>query len=186
MQIVWQILIVFFLISLILPIFAKAYAYFDLLGNVGVVSLYILFFKIIAYKIKFANGNIILYTEKNRKQIEVKVSKKQLRFLKQFTIQMKQKVILKNVTAFSRIGLNDAYSTAVCVGLFNTVCSSIMGYVKNTKHSAKMRLVNHPQYNGSRLTFATQITGFVTLVDILYSVIMSFIIIKRSEKYERV
>ena len=186
MQIVWHIVIVFFLLLLIVPIFAKAYLYFDVLSNVGVISLYVFFIKIIAYKLKISKGYIILYTEKNKKQIEVQVSQKQLRFLKQFTVQMKQKVILKNVTAFSRIGLNDAYSTALGVGEFNVLYSSVMGYIKNLKPSAKMRVVNHAEYNGSKLTFAAQITGFVTIVDVLYAIIMSFIIIKRSEKYERV
>ena len=186
MQIVWHIVIVFFLLLLIMPIFSKAYGYFDVLGNIGVVSLYVFFIKIFAYKIKILKGSIVFYTEKNRKEIEVQVSKKQLRFLKQFTVQMKQKIIIKNVTAFSRIGLNDAYSTALCVGTFNTLCSSVMGYIKNLKPSAKMRVVNHPEYNSSRLTFAAQITGFITLIDVLYALFMSFVIIKRSEKYERV
>ena len=186
MQIVWHISIVFFLIFLILPIFAKGYLSFDVLNNIGVISLYIFFIKILAYKIKRKNNRIILYTEKNKRQIEVKVSQKQIRFLKQFTVQMKQKIILKNITVFSRIGLNDAYTTALLVGTFNTFCSCVMGYIKNIKPSTKMRVINYPDYNSSRLTFSAQITGFVTLIDVLYALLMSFIIIKRSEKYERV
>lgn len=186
MQIVWHIVVVFFLLLLIIPIFAKAYAYYDVLNNIGVISLYVFFIRVIAYKVKINKGLIVFYTEKNRKEIEVKVSNKQLRFLKQFSVQMKEKVILKNITIYSRIGLNDAYNTAIGVGLFDTVLSGFMGYLKNLKPSIKTRLMNYPEYNSSRLTAAAQITGFITILDVLYALLMSFIIIKRSEKYERV
>lgn len=186
MQIVWQIIVVFFLIVLILPIFSKAYVCYNVLDNNGVVSLYIFFIKIISYKIKIASGNIIFFTEKDKKQIELQVSTKQLRFLQQFSVQMKQKVIIKNITAFSKIGLNDAYHTALAVGAFNAFCSGVIGYLKNIKPSAKMRVYSNPEYNNLRLSFAFQITGFITIIDVIYSLIMSFIIIKRSEKYERV
>lgn len=186
MQIIWQIIVVFFLIVLILPIFSKIYIYYNVLDNIGVVSLYVFFIKIISYKAKITRGNIIFFTEKDKKQIELQVSTKQLRFLQQFSVQMKQKVIIKNITVFSKIGLNDAYHTALAVGSFNALCSGVMGYIKNIKPSAKMRVCNNPEYNKVKLSFAFQITGLITIVDVLYSLIMSFIIIKRSEKYERV
>lgn len=186
MQSLWLIIVVFFLVLLIMPIFAKAYFSFDFLNNLGVVSLYILFIKIIAYKITFKNGQVVIYTSKNKKEIELRVSDKQLRFLKQLSVQLKEKVILKSVVFFSRIGLNDAFKTALGTGLFNSVVSGIMGYIKNTKKSAKMQIVNNPLYNGQSLTITVKVHCFVTIFDAIYSLIMSFVIIKRSEKYERV
>ena len=186
MQSLWLIFIVFFLILLILPIFAKAYISFDFFNNLGAVSIYILFFKIMAYKIKYENKQIVVFTSKNQKEIEVEVSNKQLRFLKQLSVQLKQKIILKNVTFFSRIGLGDAFNTAIGTGLLNVVVSSFMGYVKNIKKSAKMKIINNPNYNGNGFMVSCVICCFITLFDLLYSIFMSLIIIKRSEKYERI
>lgn len=186
MQSLWLIIIVFFLVLLILPVFVKAYVSFDFLHNLGVLSLYIFFIKILTYKIKYEKGDIVVYTNKNKKEIEVKVSNKQLRFLKQLSVQLKQKIILKKINIFSRIGLNDASSTALCIGLFNILASIIVGYIKFSKKSAKMIINSNPNYNGSNFTISIVASCFITLFDIIYSLIMSFVIIKRSEKYERV
>ncbi|MBQ7884920.1 MAG: DUF2953 domain-containing protein [Clostridia bacterium] len=186
MQIVWHVVIVFFLLLLIVPIFAKVYACFDVFGNIGAVSLYVFFIKIIAYKVRISDGKLIFFTEKNKKEVEVQVSQKQLRFLEQFGVQMKEKTIIKNINVYSRIGMQDAFATAMLSGAINVAISSVMGFIKNSKKSAKMTLVNIPEFNGRFLTMSLQVTGFITLVDILYAIVMSFIIIKRSEKYERI
>lgn len=186
MQSMWLIIVVFFLLLLIIPIFAKVYFSFDVLNNIGAVSLYILCFKILAYKIKYKDKQIVVYTSKNKKDIEIQVSSKQLRFLEQLSVQLKQKIILKHVSFFSHIGMYDAYHTAIITGLYNAVCSGLMAYVKNTKKSVKFNVSSNPNFNGHNMIFSVVCTCFVTIFDILYSLIMSFLIIKRSEKYERI
>ena len=97
MQSLWLIIVVFFLIVLILPIFSKAYVTFDFLNNIGVISLYIFCFKIITYKAKFQKFKLVIFTSKDEKDIEVQVSQKQMRFLKQMSVQLKEKLILKDI-----------------------------------------------------------------------------------------
>lgn len=186
MQSLWLIVVVFFLIIAIIPIFAKAYVTFDFLNNIGVISLYVFCFKVITYKAKFEKFNLVLYTNKGKTDVQVEVSSKQLRFLKQLSAQLKQKIILKNLSFYTRFGLLDAYATAIVTGIFNSLISAFMGYIKNTKKSAKMQIFNNPNYNGSNFTIVCNVKCFVTLFDVIYSLLMSFIIIKRSEKYERV
>ena len=186
MQSIWFIILLFFLILFIIPIFAKAYISFDILKNLGTVLMYILFFKIISYKIRFQKGQIVVYTSKDKQEVELKVSDKQLRFIKQMSVQLKEKIILKNVIMYSRIGAGDASNTALATGLFNALVSCFMGYVKNTKKTAKMQIINNPNYNGYDLTISAKVCCFITIFDVLYALIMSFVIIKRSEKYERV
>ncbi|MBE7074421.1 MAG: DUF2953 domain-containing protein [Clostridiales bacterium] len=186
MQIVLPVIVVFFLLLLIVPIFSKVYVTFDILNNIGVLSIYVLFIKIFAYKIKREGKEIILFTEKDKKEVQLKVSKKQLRFLKQLSVQLKEKILLKRAVFYSRIGLNDAYLTALGTGFINVLVSMIMGYVKNTKKSARMQVINIPEFNGQYFAIAAHVTCFITLFDIIYAFVMSFLIIKRSEKYERV
>lgn len=186
MQSLWLIIVVFFLIVSILPIFSKGYVTFDFLNNCGVISLYVFCFKVLTYKIKFEKFKLVVYTSRNEKDIQIQVSQKQMRFLKQMSVQLKQKVILKNVTFYSRIGLNDSYHTAIVTGIISSFVSAIMGYIKNIKKSAVMEMINNPNYNGKNFIIVCKFRFFITLFDVLYALIMSFIIVKRSEKYERI
>lgn len=186
MQSLWLIIIVFFLILLIVPIFSKVYVYFDFLNDSGNVSVYLFCFKMLNYKIKFEDYRLIVYTSKDQKDVELQVSKKQMRFLKQMSIQLKEKVVLKNIKIFFRIGLNDAFNTALVSGTITSLISAIFGYIKNTKQTAKISIFSEPNFVDKNFITELKIDLFITTFDVLYAIIMSFLIIKRSEKYERV
>lgn len=186
MQSLWLVIIVFFLLILIMPIIAKIHASFDILNNMGTISLYIFFVKIFAYKVKIQNKKIVLIANNKTKEIEMELSDKQYRFLKQFNSQMKQKIVIKKINAYSRIGLSNAGTSAILTGLFNAFIGSILAYVKNIKKSAQICVKSEPDYNGEHLVFAIYGSFTVTILDLIYAIIMSFIITKRSEKYERI
>lgn len=186
MQSIWLIIIVFFLLLIVMPITTKLHASFDVLHNIGTVSLYVFFVKIFAYKVRLKNKKIVLYTKKNNKEVETEVSSKQMRFLEQMNAQLKQKFIVKQLAAYSKIGTGDAMQSAVLTGLFRSAACSFFAYIKNKKKSAKFKVISEPAYNGTFAMFSLYGKLSITLMDILYSLIMAAIIIKRSEKYERV
>ena len=186
MQSLWLIVIVFFVIVLILPISIKLNISFDFLKNLGAVSLYIFFIKIISFKIKFEGKSLILYSDNNKKKINFKLSEGKKRFLTQLFVQIKEKVIIKDCTAISRIGLNDAMNSALLTGLFNSVVGILYGKIKTTKKSSNLKIISNPEYNGNYLAFCVYSHIFITIFDFIYAILMSFLITKRSEKYERI
>lgn len=186
MQNLWLIIVVFFLIMLIIPFFCKIHFSYDLLNNLGAISLYVFFIKIFAFKYKFKGKDIILISRKNRKEIETTLSKKQVRFFEQLTIQLKQKIVIRKLDVYSRIGVEDAMGSALLSGLFTSLTSIILAYIKNVKRSAIVGIKSEPDYNGKSLIFSIYGSIKITIFDIIYSIIMSLTIIKRSEKYERV
>ena len=186
MQSLWLIIVVFFLVLFIYPIFANLHLSYDFLHNMGTLSLYVFSIKIFAFKIRFKNKNIVIIPNKGESEVETSLSEGQMRFLEQLNSQLKQKIIVRNVTAYSRIGVQDASISAILTGLFNAVVSSILAYIKNTKKSARVSVISEPDYNGKHLTFSIYGSVALTIFDIIYSLIMSFVIIRRSEKYERV
>ena len=113
MQNLWLIIVVFFIIILIVPIFAKLHFSYDLLNNLGTLSLYIFFIKIFVFKLKFRNKNIVIISKKGEKEIETKIAKDKLRFLEQLNSQLKQKIIVRKITIYSRIGMQDAGISAI-------------------------------------------------------------------------
>lgn len=184
MQSLWLIIVVFFLLIFIIPILTKLHLSYDIIHNIGTFSLYIYFIKVFAYKIRIKDKNITIITEENAKEIETTLSNKQMRFLQQLNSQLKQKLIVRKITIYSRIGLKDASLSAIVTGLFNAVAGAILGYIKNIKKSARICVKSEPDYNGEHFTFAVYGSFAITLLDILYAFIMSFVITKRGEKYE--
>lgn len=185
MQSLWLIIVVFFVALLIVPILIKINVSFDVLNNLGAVSMYVFFIKIFAFKVKVKNKKLLLYSEDSKKEIDFKLSEGKKRFLTQLFAQIKEKIILKDCTTVSRIGLNDAMNTALLTGLFNMVIGGLYGKIKTIKKSSNLRIISNPEYNGMGLSFCVYAHMFITLFDLIYGVFMSFLIIKRSEKYER-
>lgn len=186
MQSLWLIIVVFFIVLLILPIFCKLHVSYDLFNNLGAISIYVFFIKIISFKLKFEDFELVLYTQKKEKQIEAKFSEKQMRFLKQLNVQFKQKIIIRKINAYSRIGVQDASISAITTGLFNALTGSLLAYIKNSKTSTQITIKSEPNYNGKTFTIAFYCSLVITLFDVIYGLIMSFMLVKRSEKYERI
>lgn len=186
MQSLWLIFVVFFLLLLIIPFSIKVYASYDLFNNLGAISIYVFFIKIFAYKVTFKNNKILLYTQKDTKQVPIQLSDKKLRFLEQIIIQLKEKIVIKNATVFTKIGLNDAYHTALMSGTVNAIISIIFARIKNKKKSAKLKIVDMPYYNGNSFILSANGIVSITLFDILYGIFFAIIVKKRSEKYERI
>ena len=186
MQDFWLIIVVFFLIILIAPIIIKINISYDLLNNIGSISIYLFLIKIIEYKIKYQNMQIVIFSQKDAKDIPIQISAKKLRFIEQLSSQLKNKVIIKNAKFFSRIGVNDAYATALLIGLVSSIIGTIIGVIKNKKKSAKFEIINIPEYNENFFAMSLTTRCHIAAFDILYALIISLLIVQRSEKYERV
>ena len=185
MQNLLLVIVVFFLILMVLPFIVSIFVSYDVLHNSGDFFVHLFFFKIISYKLKLEGKNIILISKKKKKMIETKISEKQMRFLNQLFKQFKQKLIIKKLYGFSQISLNDAMKSALLTGFVNSIMSSIFAYIKNTKKSAQIGIFCEPAYNEVCLNISSFCAFSITILDILYSLVMSATIIKRSEKYER-
>lgn len=186
MQSLWLIIVVFFLVILIVPIYANLHVSYDVLSNVGSLSLFIFGIKIFAYKLKFKGRQLVLMSQKETKDVELELSDKQMRFLEQLNSELKQKVVVKKIAVLSRIGMEDAYVTALVNGIFVSIVNSALAYIKNLKSMAKIELVNEPAYNGKHFTACTYVKFTITIIDLLYSLFMALVIKRRSEKYERI
>ena len=74
MQSLWLIIIVFFIVVLVIPLFIKAYLSFDIINNLGALSFYILNIKILSLKIMYKNKNIVLYSLNKKTNIPIELS----------------------------------------------------------------------------------------------------------------
>ena len=126
----------------------------------------------------------MFYTSKNKMDVPLQISSGKIRFLEQLLIQLKQKVILKRIDLFSNIGINDAKNSAILAGFIQIVISTIFAKIKTQKMSAKLKHINNISYNQNRFTLALSGRLFITIFDVIYSSIISLLIVRRSEKYK--
>ena len=176
----------FFVVIFVLPLLISVKLSVNLHNKIGVVSVHLFRFRLVLMLFRYENNKIIIKTKKKKKEMEMELTDKQKRFAEQFIVQMKNKINVRSIMAYTRIGTNDAFANSLISGFFNSVFASVLGYVKNNKKNAKIDVISYPAYNQE--LFVVCVCGKISfsIFDLLYSLIMSFTIIKRSEKYEGV
>lgn len=176
----------FFIFLILIPITINIKLNYDILKNKGVASVHLGFIRIILLVFKIKNKTLVLKTKKHRKEIELNFTDSQMRFYEQFTKQIEQKVRIKRFNISGKLGVSSADKTAILTGALNILSSSFLSILKTKKPYAENLYANFfPAYNKSIFKLYGGGKISISIFDIIYSLLLSAVIIKRSEKYER-
>lgn len=184
MESIYLLIPLFLLLVFTIPLIINIRLSFNLKNYTGIVSIYLFKIKIILVIFRLKDHNVIVHKKSKKSESEFELSDKQKRFFEQFIFQIKDKVNIKTLVSFTRIGTQDALVTSIYNGLINSLFAMIFGYVKNLKPYAKIDVVSYPAFN--RELFLITLCGKISIsfFDILYSFFMASMIEKRREKYE--
>lgn len=184
MESIYLLIPLFLLLVFTIPLIINIRLSFNLKNYTGIVSIYLFKIKIILVIFRLKGHNVIVHKKSKKSESEFELSDKQKRFFEQFIFQIKDKVNIKTLVSFTRIGTQDALVTSIYNGLINSLFAMIFGYVKNLKPYAKIDVVSYPAFN--RELFLITLCGKISIsfFDILYSFFMASMIEKRREKYE--
>ena len=176
----------FFIVIILVPISLKIRLSYNVEKNRGVSSIYIGPIKIFLFIFKIKGKAIIVKTKKKRREIDIDFSDKQMRFIEEFTKQIEQKIRIKKFYIMGRIGLFSADKNAIIVSFISIISKIFLSILKTKKSYAQnLKAEFYPAFNQD----VFQLSGFgkisISIFDILYSLIMSTVIIRRSELYER-
>lgn len=174
----------FLIVFITFPISLNIRASFNLKNKKGIVSLYVFNIRLTVIEFRLQDNNIFIKKNKKEEIVEFELSEKQKRFAKQFSVQIQNKVNVKNLVSFTRIGTKDALETSMYNGIINSVFACVFGYIKNLKPYAKIDVLSYPAFNKNLFIITLYGKISISFFDFIYSLLMSFIIIKRSEKYE--
>ena len=180
------IIFLFFIVILILPISFKLKVSYSVLDNYGSVGIYLFRFKIFHFIFIINKNTIIIKKKKLKKEIEIEFSNSQIRFLEQLFIQLKDKAYLKYALLDSKIGVGDAFNSAIVSAVIMNAFSIFFSIVKNRKKYMKIKINNFTAFNEKVIQLSSIIKFSISIFDILYSLLMSIVIIKRSDKYETI
>ena len=185
MESIYLLIPLFLLLILITPLIVNIRLSFNLKSYTGIISIYMFKIKILLVIFRLKDHNIIVHKKSKKSESEFELSDEQKQFIEQFVVQIKDKVNIKTLVSFTRIGTHDALETSLYNGLINSLFAMLFGYIKNQKPYAKIDVVSYPAFNKELflITFYGKIS--ISFFDILYSLFMAFAVEKRREKYER-
>jgi len=181
---IWQIVLLFIIFLLIIPIPIKVDVKFNVLRFSG--DLEIAIFKIIKNKFHVRFRGQYVYITKNDKTRREKITSKNfnIAFVMQMVRQLYFRMILKHLSFVSVGGYyNDAMVTALGCGVIDIISKCLYAKILHNKKSAHIFIQNEGKYNHDCLNFKIEAKISISIFDILYSVINSLWYLK-GEKYE--
>lgn len=181
---IWQILLIFIILLLIISIPIKFKVVFNVLKLSGEIKINV--FKLINYKIKVKFKGQYVYVTKNTKTYREKLSAKNfnIAFALETIKQLYFRLILDRLIFVSESGYyNDAMITAIGTGVIDVVSKSIYTKILHNKKSAHILIDNEPKYNQDCLNFKIEGRVNISIFDVLYSIVNSLLNLK-GEKYE--
>ncbi len=170
----------------IFPLIIQLRVTFNLESLSGVICLYIFKIKVKYYAYEIKGKYIILSNEKQTKHKEIEFDPRQFIIVKIFKDQLKHKSRVKEMFVFYNIGLGDAFLTSMVCGAINNAVLIYFTNVKNRRPTASMGIYDTVSYNRQVFEVAGKGSVSISLFDVVYSLIMSVILIKRLSKGSKV
>ena len=168
METLWLIIVLFFVLIFIVPLFFKVYFSFNPLENEGMIVIKLFFINIIYFSFQIKVDGIVIRTKTKRKQIVYKFTDPKIRFYELLTLQLKHKVKIKYLDIFSEVGTGDAFSSALTTAVMNIFYHIIASYIKNLKLSSSISINSHTLFNKKTFEVRMFLRFSISLFDIFY------------------
>lgn len=150
----WLFIILFFLLIIIFPLFFKIYFTYNPKTNLGMVVVRFWFIKIVFFSFQIKHTGIIIRTKKERKQVEYAFGDPKLKFYETFMNQIKQKLYVRYLDIYSKIGTGDAAQSAMLSSTFLLLYKMLAAYVKNLKPKTVVDINAHTAFNEDVFIFS--------------------------------
>ena len=116
-----------------------------------------------------------MHTKKGKKYqpLELNFSKRKIVYFENLFLQLKDKVKIKYMSYISKIGLQDAFKTAMVIGGLNQVFYSFFGFVKNDKQTATIIIESTPEWNKIVFEISICFRFSVSIYELLYCLLFA-------------
>ena len=175
MESLYLLILLFFIIILIVPLGFHGKCFYSLKSNRGAISIKLWGIKLISYKIKVKGKQIYILSNSKRSKEEIEVGAPELKFVNFFTDEVKDKIKLRSVNAYLRIGLENPLYSAL---LSSSVCDVILGafsFFKNKRPTASYNLTTHTSFIENNFILALNVRLSLSILDVLYSILIAIL-----------
>lgn len=175
MESLYLLFLAFFILFFIFPLTFDIKVSFDVLENRGSLSfrLWPLNFKV--SKIMRNGVNILLISKKKNSEIKIKLGEKQLRFLKFFKNEVGNKVKVRKVNVYSKIGMGEPFKSALISSAVSNGILIFLTRLKFWQPTGTFQLKNKTMFYESKFAFASSSRIALSLFDLLYSFLISIL-----------
>ena len=169
----------FFVMVFVVPLSMRIKFACDINKNQTIISAFLWKLKLITIRLYIKDNKIYLITKHKEKEIEIKLSIKEIYFVESIGENLKDKTTLRKLAFWGKIGLIDAKDTALSTGSLLVALKCIFAYIKNYKPTCSMSANITPIYDDSVLLFCGYLSFSITLFDLLFSLIISLFSLRR-------
>ena len=175
MQSPYLLILVFVIILLIFPFQIGIKADYSPYKNLGFLAIKIFKKRIKLFEFEFEKLGIVLHTKKGKKYqpLEFNFSKRKFVYFENLFFQFKDKAKIKYMSFVSKIGMQDAFKTAMVIGGLNQVFYSFFGFIKNDKQTATIIIQSQPEWNHKVFEMSICFRFSVSIYEILYCLLFA-------------
>ena len=176
------------ILIVIMPIIFRIKLSYNFLKNIGFVTIKIFKFKVIRFSFHLQDTFLVLKFEGKIKKIStlsLNISKEQIVYIDELSKQFKDKLKFKLLSFYSRIGTNDAFSSAMISASLGQVISGFFAFIKNFKQTCTIMVDCYPVYNKQRAHFVFSSVFAISIYDLIYCFVFALIRKWRYKKSEK-
>lgn len=175
MESLWLLPLLLFIFFIVIGQVFKFYLTYNPLDNEGLVIIKIWGIKIKNFSFQIKPKAIIIRTAKQTQNKEYSFSDPKIKFYEKFSLQVKEKIKLKNVDFYSKIGTLDACQTSIYVGVVNVISKVIFAYIKNVKPTCSICINNHADYDKKICNFSLYAKLSLSIFDFVYCLLFAWL-----------
>ena len=172
----------FFILLFIFPLVAEVRVTFNLHNLTGVFCVFVYGIKVQYYFFEIKGKSIVLKNQKQTKTQELSFDSDTILLYKNFGNEIKDKVRLKEGFVNYNIGFGDAFLSSMIAGMINSLLLMFFASIKNRKPTASLGVYDTVSYNREIFEVALRGKVSITLIDVVYSFIVSVILTSRMKK----
>lgn len=169
-----MLILVFIILLIIFPfVFNFAFEY-NLNINNGYLVIKVWRFKLKKYQIK-RKGREIIFIEKHKDdtELEIEFNEEQIRFLRFFFEEIKEKIKIINLETKTKIGLLNPFGSAILAGILSSAILSFFAILKSIQPTASFKLKNDTNFFESIFTIKIYLKLSISIFDVLFSLLIA-------------
>lgn len=175
-----------FLIAIVVPIKITFKLSYNLYSNRGVLSFKILGLRARIFSFRFKNATIQIKRrgKKDKKELELKIEKEELIYTKRLVAQFRDKLKIRQLDFAARVGVEDAFKTAMACGFVNILVVNLFIFIKNFKQTTGVKVKTTPLYNKQQFKFRADAIVSINIFDLVFCFLFALINTRRSIYHE--
>ena len=166
----------------VIPLFIKVRLSYNVLKNIGAMSVFLFGLKIIVMQFNITRRGIYLYESGKEEFVDFNTQTNEAIITENLIKQIKDKVKLKILKLYYNLGVEDAFSTAMICGVINSAILTFFTRIKCSKPTASLFLGDNPSYNEKVFEVSLYLKFSISLFDLVYSFVNSVMLTIKDNK----